>query len=155
RRPGGGDLPVGRFTVSSELVLESFAPASGPAGTRVKLRGGFFERGDVVTLGGVRLPVIEGSRSRLIVAGPAGAPSDALVVTRPTTGARAVSPRRFTVTLGAAPYVSGIDPDGGPPGTTVRIRGGNFGPDDKVSYGARPTAVVARGDGFLDVTVPA
>jgi hypothetical protein len=152
--PGGARHAVGSFTVTSELVVQSFAPQSGPAGTRVELRGGFYERGDVVLLGTMRLPVIEGSRSRLVVAIPAGAPSEAFVVTRPTTGARAVSPRRFKVTLGAAPFVEAVEPPGGPPGTTVRIRGGNFAADDTVSYGARGLVVSARGGDFLEVTVP-
>jgi len=45
---------------------------------------------------------------------------------------------------------------GGPPGgSMVRLRGGNFGPDDVVSYGARKVPVTARGDDFIEVTVPA
>src|SRR5262249_14886564 len=80
RAPGRAAPAVGTFTVTNELVIQNFTPQSGPAGTRVELRGGFYERGDVVMLGAMRLPVIEGSRSRLIVAIPAGAPSDVFVV---------------------------------------------------------------------------
>ena len=133
-------------------VIRRMSPTSGPPGQRVELSGRGFDRADVLTMGGRSLSVTEWTPQRLVVVIPDGTRSDYIELSR-ASGQRARSPQRFRV-LAQRPDIARVSPEGGPPGTRVRISGSGFGPADRVSYGSTRTPVLGRGTGWMDVEVP-
>lgn len=61
--------------------IDAVTPLAGPPGTRVILVGHGFVRGVAVYLGGVLLPIVRRTSTRLVVRIPEGAPSGTLLVT--------------------------------------------------------------------------
>ena len=167
RHPGAAtDTLVGTFMVIVDPVIGGFAPVSGPAGTRVELKGSGFQQGDQVVFGGRALPILEQGPHRLVVAIPLGATTDVFAVARPG-GATARATKPFLVVL-PAPQITSLAPTTGGPGTRVRIFGANLTDNsapytgvalrapakDQVSYGTMPVSIEASADGWVDVTVP-
>ncbi len=152
RKPGRDDLAVGSFRLGVAPVIRRMSPTSGPPGERVELSGRGFDRSDVLTMAGRSLSVAEWTPERLVVVIPDGTRSDYIQLSR-SSGERARSPQRFRV-LPQRPVIARFSPEGGPPGTRVRIAGSGFGPTDRVSYGSLPTPVLGRGTGWVDVAVP-
>jgi hypothetical protein len=62
-------------------TVDRMAPTSGPPGTQVTLVGHGFLRGVAVYLGGVPLPIVRRTPTRLVVRIPEGARSGTLLVT--------------------------------------------------------------------------
>jgi len=154
RDPGRNDILVGDFVVTAPLDLASFAPRSGPPGTRIEITGNGFQPGDVVALGDLALPILDLGRGHIVVQVPPRARTAPLSITRPQGGVSVRSRQPFVVTAGAPPFVTGVSPPSGPPGLRVRVAGGNFGPDDDLSYGRQPVEIIGRGDDFFDAVVP-
>lgn len=153
RKPNvADDYVVGTLVVDADPLIAAFAPARGPAGTRVELKGKAFKAGDELRLSGVALALAEQSEDRLVFVVPDGAKTDYLALYR--AGAQRARSRRPFVVEAPAPVIAGLQPEYGAPGSTVRITGSHFGPTDRARYGNQPTAVVARGNGWLDVKVP-
>ena len=152
RKPGRpSDLEVGLFRVAGVPVITRIAPVAGPPGERVQIFGRDFERGDAITMKGMPLVVSEWRPDRLVVTIPDGAVSDRFILTR-RTGETARS-QTFRVLM-QPPAIARFSPEGGPPGTRVRITGLGFSPADRVSYGSIPTPVLGRGASWVDVEVP-
>ena len=61
--------------------IDAMTPVAGPPGTRVTLVGHGFVRGVAVYLGGVPLPIVRRTPTRLVVRIPEGAHSGTLLVT--------------------------------------------------------------------------
>ena len=147
----GNDYQVGTYDVVTPPVVKRIAPARGVYGTRVEILGSGFEQGDTVSMGGRAIPVSKYSPDRLVIAIPDWATTDYLVVSRDSYNSRA---RAKFIVLDPAPAIVGINPDYGPPGATVRIRGKHFTRRDQVWYGRVPVAVVSRGGDWIEVVVP-
>lgn len=73
-----GALPAG---AQVHPTADRVTPTSGPPGTRVTLDGHGFLRGMAVYLGGVLLPIVRRTPTRLVVRIPEGARSGPLLVT--------------------------------------------------------------------------
>jgi hypothetical protein len=73
-----GALPAG---AQVHPTADRVTPTSGPPGTRVTLVGHGFLRGVAVYLGGVLLPIVRRTPTRLVVRIPEGAQSGTLLVT--------------------------------------------------------------------------
>jgi hypothetical protein len=150
---GRADQPIGDFVCTAVVSISSFAPHSGPPGTRVEITGLGLEAGDTLRLGAVALIVLSPGPP-VIAQIPDGAATGELVVERPRTGQQARTAQPFVVTPAAAPYIASLAPPGGAPGSTVQLVGGNFAPDDAVFYGERPVEVTARSAQALDAIIP-
>ena len=141
--------------------VRSFAPHSGPPGTRIEITGSGFRPDDQVELGDAQLPVVDISSRRIVVQVPWRSRSALLTVIRPAAGIGARSPTRFVVTApavvapGGRPFIAGFSPAGGPPTTVVTLRGTGFTSDLRVTYGDQALPVFPpRGEGILTVVVP-
>ncbi|MCY3758667.1 MAG: IPT/TIG domain-containing protein, partial [Acidobacteria bacterium] len=117
------------FTVTETPTgptIDKLEPDSGPVGTEVKIKGlNFGETQGSVTFNGVSASSIAGwndKKVRAVV--PSTATTGSVVVT--TSGGVASSGVTFTVTLGT-PSISKLEPDSGAVGTSVKIKGSNFG----------------------------
>jgi len=157
RRPGmAGDVRVGRFRhiagPRTGAVVRRLAPSSGPPGTIVELIGTGFQRAATVTMNGRPLAVSEWTPQRMVVTIPEAATTDFLLVRQPG-GETVRSPLPFRV-VARPPVIARFAPEGGPPGTRVRLSGAGFTPSDRVLYGTIPTPVLGRGPGWVDVEVP-
>ncbi len=153
RQPPERELVVGTFEIVEQGGhISGFSPREGPPGTRVELWGRF-GRGDEVLFNGKPLRVLDRSESRLVVEIPYGVREDVFVLRRPATGTQSPSRDRFRPTAGA-PWLSGMLPLSGPPGSTVALIGGGFGPDDRVTYGDHEARVLRILHDRIEVEVP-
>jgi hypothetical protein len=141
--PGRGNLAVGRFTVFSLLAVEGLSPRSGKAGTEVQILGSGFQHGDQVFMNDRPLAVQHLDANRIIVRIPASAYTDHLTVVR-HGGVSERTAERFQV-LQAKPQIYSVSPQGGLPGTEVRITGESFGSGCKVFYGQEKLPVLRYG----------
>ncbi len=147
------DFQIGQFEVWANPIVRSFSPSSGAPGTRVEIRGSDFSRDDLVMLGTQSLAIESYSSTSIVVTIPPGAATAPFTV---ENSRRVVftSRRQFKV-VEPAPYISNFSPTHGQPGTLIKIRGGNYGKDIRVSYGRKTVPVYRRGEGWLEVFVPA
>jgi hypothetical protein len=165
----GPALSKRAFDVLEPLRVESIQPRSGPAGSRVTLRGSGFSSSPArnsVMLAGRPLQVISARTTELAVRVSPG-PSGPVSVSVRGSGT-AQSPEPFLVTV--PPRIDGFEPKKAPVGGEVRIRGSGFGATAgavKVTLGGHPLEVssirddllVVRltpgaGSGRLEVSVP-
>lgn len=74
---------VGALPAAAQVhpTADRVTPTAGPPGTRVTLVGHGFLRGVTVYLGGVPLPIVRRTTTRLVVRIPEGARSGTLLVT--------------------------------------------------------------------------
>jgi hypothetical protein len=148
----GSKVRVGQFTVFALLGIDGFSPQSGKAGTQVEIRGNGFQHGDKVYMNGRALAVQYLTDDRITVRIPADASTDYLTVAR-HGGVSERSSGRFHVTQ-AEPVITAVAPQGGLPGTEVRISGYGFGAGCKVFYGQEKLPVLRYGNGSLDARIP-
>lgn len=135
-------------------VINSFTPASGPAGTTVTLSGANFAGTTAVTFNwtaAASLQVV--SDTTLTADVPGGAPSGPIYVTNGAgIGASATS---FTPTSNGLPTVSAFSPTSGPAGTTVTVTGNNFTGTTGVTLNGVPAGFFrGASDTQLTVVVP-
>ena len=106
--------------------ISGLNPASGPVGTSVEIRGANFggsEGTSTVEFAGTEAEPSSWSETRITARVPEGARTGAVVVTVEGVASNGVG---FTVTV-PAPAISGLSPASGAVGTSVEIRGTNFG----------------------------
>jgi len=125
------------FTVTTAAlahpVIHSFSPESGPAGTRVELKGSGFDGVTKARIGGKEANHYRWDDTRLVtwvpslhaVSGP---------VTLVSQAGTAHSATAFRVTHGP-PEISDFFPVRGRPGTPVLVRGRNFSDLESVQFG--------------------
>ena len=82
-----------------EPVIEGFFPASGEVGAQVTLQGGPFAPNAQVFLGNIPCAIQSRSPNQFVVSVPPGMIGRAPFVITDPSGARAVSPDVFVVTL--------------------------------------------------------
>ena len=147
------DYVIGQFNVWANPQVSSFSPSSGAPGTRVEIRGRNFNGDDLVMLGSQRLRIEKFASDFLVVTIPPGAASGYFSVQN-RRNASVTSRQQFNV-VAPAPYITNFTPDHGQPGTVVRINGGNYGKDIRVSYGKRPMVISRSGNTWIDAAIPA
>ncbi len=145
------------FRVLEAVRVEGFAPPSGGVGGLVTIRGrGFALRSsdNAVTLSGRRAEVVRATATALEVRVPADAPSGPWVVAVTNAGEdRSAQP--FLVTR--PPAIESFAPASGAAGSTVTLRGANFGTRPglvDVRLGEARAQVTRVTDTELDVVIP-
>ena len=121
----GGEASNGvSFTVTP--AISELSPVAGPEGASVEITGtsfGAVQGMSTVTFNGTEAATADSwSDTSITVTVPAGATTGEVMV---TVGGEASNGVSFTV--GTDPVISGLNPDSGPVGTEVEIRGANFG----------------------------
>ena len=137
------------MAVRKEATVESFAPASGPPGTTVTIKGQDFDDTTTVRFNGKALPVAGRSKTELKVRIPQAAVSDSFVVSK--AGFPDVTADQ-TFHVVRPPTISSFTPTRGGAGTSVTVVGANFLPTDKFVLGpteletssVRPTRAVVQ-----------
>jgi hypothetical protein len=149
--PGGKGTSATSFTVIGAPTITSFAPSSGPVGTKVTVTGTRFTGATAVTINGIKASVFSVvSATQVSATVPSGATSGPIAVTTP--GGTGTSAAGFTVI--PAPTVSFFTPASGPAGTVVTIVGSALGEAFAVRFsnlGASFTQVSAT---QITATVP-
>lgn len=149
---GGEASSAQAFQVFEYSTLSGIAPASGPPGTRVLVRGTHFDPTDAYYLNHQLLTVAERKPDGCVVTIPTGAESGAIAWE--SHGKRQTSRFHFEVLQPIG--VTGISPAQGPAGTQVTITGTNFTGRSAVLFGNLPCTIVKReGQTQLLVTIPA
>ncbi|MEM7244962.1 MAG: IPT/TIG domain-containing protein [Acidobacteriota bacterium] len=146
----------GSCACSPGPLLDRVEPPSGPPGTVATLVGSGFLGvdgvGPVVHFGSFEARILDLTDTQLIVLVPVGPPPDSLVdVTVGTCGGIGRLAGAYTVDdfLGCslAPSLESVDPDSGPVGTAVLLRGAAFIGDDglaaHVTFGLTEARVLA------------
>ncbi|XP_053415184.1 fibrocystin-L isoform X2 [Nycticebus coucang] len=124
---GTKGLALGNLTVSSPAVA-SVSPTSGSigGGTTLTITGnGFYPGSTTVAIGDDLCQITSVNPSEVYCRTPAG--TAGMVAVKIFVNAVAYSPLSFTYALEDTPFLSGIVPSRGPPGTKIEIAGSNFG----------------------------
>ncbi len=145
------------FTVLVPVTVASFAPESGPAGSRVTITGAGFSptvTDNEVAVSNANATVISASATELVVLFPTNTPSGPLAVTVAGNGT-ARSARPFIVTR--PPTVTGFQPVRLVTPGELTIRGTSFGPNPaaiEVTIADRRMEVVRSSETEILVRVP-
>ncbi len=151
----GNMLSITRTGATLPLSVSSFAPASGPIGTIVTIRGTGFSPvagQNAVSIGGQLAAVASSNPTTIVVNVPAGASSG--VVSVSVNGNSAASVASFMVTT---IRVTDFTPKIGPSGTSVVIDGEGFDQtpaNDVVKFNLLNATVNTATTAQLTVTVP-
>jgi hypothetical protein len=132
-------------------TITSFAPSSGPVGTKVTITGTNFTGTTSVAFGGTSSTFTVGSATSLTANVPTGASTGTITVIAP--GGTATSATAFTVTP-PAPTISSFAPTSGTVGANVTIAGTNFTGTTKVTFGGTSALFTVVSDTALSATVP-
>lgn len=125
--PGVASSP--RFEVTTGTGITALEPTVGAPGGTLTIRGTGFaagNRGNRVYLGSQRLRVRSASETEIVVSLPRR-PSSGELLVDVRGGGRTTYPTPYEVRNG--PEIRNFQPQAGPPGTTVTIRGRHFGTD--------------------------
>ena len=138
-------------------VIDKLKPASGPVGTKVKVKGSNFGTSPgTVTFNGTNAPVNPNSNwdsAKIQVKVPEGATTGPVVVTVGTQSSAGVT---FTVTSApSGPIISKLEPDSGPVGTEIKIKGSNFGNAGTVTFNGVTASQINWNDKKVRAVVPA
>ena len=133
-------------------VIEKLKPASGPVGTKVKVKGSNFGNAGTVTFNGVTASQINWNDKKVRAVVPAGATDGPVVVT--TAGGQQSNGVAFDVTDGV-PIISKLEPDSGPVGTEIKIKGSNFGNAGTVTFNGVTASQINWNDKKVRAVVPA
>ena len=138
-------------------VIDKLKPASGPVGTKVKVKGSNFGTSPgTVTFNGTNAPVNPNSNwdsAKIQVKVPEGATTGPVVVTVGTQSSAGVT---FTVTSApSGPIISKLKPDSAPVGTEIKIKGSNFGNAGTVTFNGVTASQINWNDKKVRAVVPA
>jgi hypothetical protein len=89
--PGLGDRMIGTLSIARAPIVTQVAMESQWDGTRILIRGSFFQPGDQVLLGGMQLSIAQLASDRIVALLPYGAASGPLTVVRYAAGQRLAS----------------------------------------------------------------
>ena len=124
--PSGGQSSNGvTFTVTAGVpIISKLEPNSGPVGDEIKIKGSNFAKQEgTVTFNGVTASPHHWNHEIIRARVPAGATTGPVVVT--TAAGRSSNGVTFTVTAGV-PIISKLEPNSGPVGDEIKIKGSNF-----------------------------
>ncbi|HYE87261.1 MAG TPA: CARDB domain-containing protein, partial [Vicinamibacterales bacterium] len=113
--------------IAGALQLHSFAPKTGPVGTRVVVKGSGFDANptaNTVRIGDTAAQVITATRQQIEFDVPQGATSGEITIT--SRGQTIGTGEPFTVVEPAAPEIIDFSPKIGAAGTAVAVTGKNF-----------------------------
>lgn len=137
-------------------VIEHIEPTSGPPGTVVQIVGRRFGAAPSVSLGAAAVTVLVSQPNRIKFSIGANTASGNITVATSTGSVR--GPEFRVTPPPPAPTIEALDPERGPPGTELQIRGKNFSPKlmgNVVTLGGKPVVVQAAAVDMLRVTIPA
>ena len=140
------------FVVGTAPVVASFAPATGPEGSTVVIRGTGFAGVTRVAFGGIVATTFTvNSATQITVTVPAGATTGPVAVTTPVSTGQSAS--SFVVIQ--APEIAAFTPGRGFPGTVVTITGSNFSTASQVTFGGAAAPFTVNSATQITATVPA
>lgn len=134
-------------------TIGGFTPMSGPAGTAVSITGANFTGATGVSFNGAAASFSVVSDTQIAATVPAGATSGTIAVT--TAAGSATSAETFTVTSPLGPVIGTVSPTSGGAGTSVTIRGSNFGGVNSVTFNGVSASFRLKGTSQITTTVPA
>lgn len=146
----GKALSPQRFELERPAVVSRFSPSYGVVGDRVEIYGDNFAAGDIVTLNGKRLKMLQLRPRQISVEIPVGGTTGAFVVERGNT--RVTASGTFEVVY--APSITGFAPSGGAPGTRVSITGAHFTDDADLYFGRQRLRIISRSDAAIVAEIP-
>ena len=139
------------FVVGTAPVVSSFAPATGPEGAAVVIRGVGFTGATRVAFDGIAASTFTVNSSTQITATvPAGATTGPVAVTTPVSTGQSAS--SFVVIQ--APEIAAFTPGRGPAGTVVTITGNNFAGTSQVSFGGIAASFTVNSGTQITATAP-
>ena len=139
------------FVVGTAPVVSSFAPATGPEGIAVVIRGSGFTGASRVAFDGIAAPFTVNSATQITATVPVGATTGPVAVTTPVSTGQSAS--SFVVIQ--APEIAAFTPGRGFPGTVVTITGNNFSGATQVSFGGAVAPFTVNSATQITATVPA
>ena len=149
--PTGAVTSTSPYTVTpAPPTIDSFSPATWPAGTLVDIQGAGFTGATSVTVNGSAAGYTVDSDTQLHATVPNGATTGPIAVTTPQGTASSAS--SFTVTL--PPTLADFTPAGGSPGTSVSIQGENLAGATGVAFNGRAAAFTIDSSALITATVP-
>ncbi len=150
--PNGTATSATPFVVGTAPVVVSFAPASGPEGSTVVVRGTGFTGATRVAFGGIAAVTFTvNSATQITATVPVGATTGPVAVTTPVSTGQSAS--SFVVIQ--APEIAAFTPGRGFPGTVVTITGNNFSTASQVTFGGAAATFTVNSATQITATVPA
>ncbi|MBD0259369.1 MAG: fibronectin type III domain-containing protein, partial [Cytophagales bacterium] len=148
--PQGQDLTRTDFVVVPTPAVASFAPAEGPAGTLVTVRGSNFDLATGILFNGVAAAYTVLNPMTLTATVPGGSVTGKITVTAAAgTGVSATDFRGIGLPVITEFFPTSTDPNGG-----IRISGSNFATVSSVKINGVPATITTLYDTYLYVTVP-
>lgn len=148
----GNFVTKSNLVVSGSAVITGFTPTIGGGGTQVTISGGDFTSSSGVAFNGV--PALFGitSASQIVATAPTNAGSGPISIT--TANGIATSLSNFIGT-GAAPVITGFNPENGKAGEPIVIEGLNFTGVTNVTFNGTNAAFGLSSDTQITAIVPA
>ncbi len=141
-------IPSASFAVTAEAVVSSFSPTSGVVGTAVIVSGSGFAGATGVRFAGVPAVFVILSDTSIQASVPFGATTGPIRVCIP--GECGQSRRAFKV----KPQIEALDPESGPSGTLVRIRGSALDLTGEVTFNGLSASFTIDSYEQVSATVP-
>ena len=139
------------FVVGTAPVVSGFAPATGPEGTIVVIRGVGFTGVSRVTFDDITATFTVNSATQITATVPVGATTGPVAVTTPVSTGQSAS--SFVVIQ--APEIAAFTPGRGPAGTVVAITGNNFVGTSQVTFGGVAATFTVNSATQITATAPA
>ncbi|HYM81864.1 MAG TPA: IPT/TIG domain-containing protein, partial [Candidatus Limnocylindria bacterium] len=149
--PGGSATSATSFTLIVAPTIVSFAPASGPIGTEVTVRGSSFTTASAVRFNGTVATFTVDSDTLLRANVPVGATTGLISVQNPAGTTNSAT--SFTVVM--TPTIAFFTPADGPVGTQVTVHGTNFAGSSAVRFNGTVATFTVDSDTVLRANVPA
>ena len=139
------------FVVGAAPVISSFAPATGPEGASVVIRGAGFTGATGVAFDGIAAPTFTvNSATQITAIVPVGATTGPVAVTTPVSIGQSAS--SFVVIQ--APEIAAFTPGRGPAGTVVTITGNNFTGTSQVTFSGIAASFTVNSGTQITATAP-
>ena len=139
------------FVVGIAPSISSLAPAIGPEGASVVIRGAGFTGASRVTFDGIAATFALNSATQITATVPVGATTGPVAVTTPVSTGQSAS--SFVVIQ--APEIAAFTPGRGPAGTVVTITGNNFTGTSQVTFGGVVAPFTVNSATQITATAPA
>ncbi len=148
--PAGTATSPTNFTITGTApTITSFNPLSGNVGTTVTIHGTNFTGVNSVKFNGTAAAFTFVTSAKVTAVVPTGATTGRITLSTPA--GTATSPTNFTV---SGPKITGVNPDSGNIGDTVRINGTNFTGVNSVKFNGTPATFTFVNSGQVMAVVP-